>query len=511
MTTRPLLCLLLALACVPLQAEDLKPIFDGQTLTGWTHRGGGEFHVENGVIRGTNGKGKQGWLCTDKIYGDFIMELEINITSGNSGVQLRSHLQPNDFMVGYQIEVDPTARAWSGGLYDQGRRNWLQDMSSNAPARKAFKLVEWNKYRIVCRGDSIKSWVNGVPATDFIDSMDKDGIIALQAHPGTGTAVRFRNIRVQDLGKNSAAVSTGDSGVQISEGPESLKVTINGQPFTEYFFKDVPRPYFYPLLGPGQLPMTRNWPMKNTDNEEHDHPHHRSLWFAHGLVNGQDFWTEAKGSGKTVHDGFTEIKSGKDFGLIRSKNKWVAADGSVFCTDDRLMRIYNRPDDSRLFDFEITIHASNGDVTFGDTKEGSMAVRLAETMRLKQPKGTPGQGHIVMNTGVRDGETWGKAAAWVDYYGPVEGKTVGLAIFDHPENSRHPTTWHVRDYGLFAANPFGWHDFEKKPAGAGDLKIPAGKNLTFRYRFYMHNGDEKQADVAALYAEYAKTAPETVK
>ena len=132
-----------------------------------------------------------------------------------------------------------------------------------------------------------------------------------------------------------------------------------------------------------------------------------------------------------------------------------------------------------------------------------MAVRLAETMRVK---GKVGHGHIVNSAGVRDGDTWGKRADWCDYYGPVDGKTVGIAMFDHPENPRHPTWWHVRDYGLFAANPFGQHDFEKLPdKAAGDLVVPAGKSITFRYRFYLHEGDDQQAKVAAKYDEYVKT------
>jgi hypothetical protein len=156
-----------------------------------------------------------------------------------------------------------------------------------------------------------------------------------------------------------------------------------------------------------------------------------------------------------------------------------------------------------VFDFEITLHAMNGEVTFGDTKEGTMAIRLAETMRLKGPVG---QGHIVSSQGVRDGETWGKRADWCDYFGPVDGKVVGVAIFDHPQNPRHPTWWHVRDYGLFAANPFGEHDFEKlSDKTAGNLILPAGHDLTFRYRFYLHAGDELQAHVAERYREYSKT------
>ena len=302
---------------------------------------------------------------------------------------------------------------------------------------------------------------------------------------------------------DSAPAASSKTGVRISRLDDRLRVEINGQLFTEYVFKDVPRPYCYPLIGPGGLPMTRNWPMKEAPDEDRDHPHHRSLWFAHGAVNGHDFWSEQKAFGKTVHQDFLEIKSGAKLGLIRSRNNWVAADGKLICTDERTLRFYAPATPAeRLLDFDITLHASHGDLTLGDTKEGTMAVRLAETMRLK---GKVGQGHIVNSAGVRDGETWGKRAAWCDYYGPVQGKTVGIAIFDHPKNPRHPTWWHVRDYGLFAANPFGQHDFEKLPdPSAGNLLVPAGKSVTFRYRLYLHEGDDQQAAVAAKYKQYAR-------
>jgi len=292
-------------------------------------------------------------------------------------------------------------------------------------------------------------------------------------------------------------------GVQITQLADRLRVEISGQLFTEYLYKNVPRPYCYPLIGPGGAAMTRDWPMKDTPGEDHDHQHHRSLWFAHGSVNGHDFWSEEKAFGKTVHEDFLEVKAGPEAGMIRERNKWVAADGTVVCTDERTLRFYNPTSPSeRLMDFEITMIASNGELTFGDTKEGTMAVRLAETMRLK---GKVGHGHIVNSAGVRDGQTWGKQADWCDYYGPVEGKTVGIAIFDHPQNPRHPTWWHVRDYGLFAANPFGQHDFESLPnKTAGNLVVPAGKSVTFRYRFYLHEGDDQQANVAEKYQQYVK-------
>jgi hypothetical protein len=180
-----------------------NPIFDGRTLSGWVVRGKEHFEVKDGAIVGANDRGGHGWLCTEKNHGDFILELEIKIESGNSGVQIRSHIDAKDTMVGYQIEVDPSDRAWSGGLYEQGRRGWLQNLQENEPARKAFKRADWNRYRIECRGDSIRSWINGVRAADYIDSMDLDGVIALQVHAGKDSRVAFRNIRIEDLGRHS--------------------------------------------------------------------------------------------------------------------------------------------------------------------------------------------------------------------------------------------------------------------------------------------------------------------
>lgn len=304
------------------------------------------------------------------------------------------------------------------------------------------------------------------------------------------------------------AFAAGKSGgVDIQDTGDKLVIKIGGELFTEYYYKNVPRPYFYPVMGPGEVPMTRNYPMKNVDGEEHDHPHHRSLWFTHGEINGQDLWAEGTKSGKTVHVAFTEIKSGPEVGIIRTQDKYVSVDGAQVCSDDRTIRIYNHSKD-RLMDFEVTLHATEGDLTFGDTKEGSMALRLAETMRLKKNRsGVGGQGHIVNSEGVRDDKTWGKRAKWCDYYGPVEGKTVGVAIFDNPENPRYPTWWHVRDYGLFAANPFGRHDFENLPdKKAGNLVIPEGKSVTFKYRIYFHEGDEKQAKVAEHYDAYVHSS-----
>jgi hypothetical protein len=286
--------------------------------------------------------------------------------------------------------------------------------------------------------------------------------------------------------------------VKITQQQGKLRIEIDGRFFADYIFEGYSRPFLFPIVGPNGAKMTRSWPMAEVADEERDHPHHKSFWWAHGDMNGVDFWAEGRNSGKTVHDGFVTLKSGKS-GVIKSKNKYVSLDGKTICTDERTMTFHSGP--QKMFDFEITLHANNGELKFGDTKEGTMALRLAETMRLK---GKVGKGNIVTSEGVRDAATWGKRAKWVDYYGPVNDKIVGFAIFDHPSNPRHPTWWHVRDYGLFAANPFGVHDFEKKPAGTGDLVVPAGEKITFKYRFYLHEGNEKEGKVSEAYEAYVK-------
>lgn len=185
-----------------------QALFDGRTLKGWVQRGGeARYHVEKGVIVGTTVLGTpNSFLCTEKFYGDFILELEFNVDSVlNSGIQIRSNSfedYKNGRVHGYQVEIDPSERAWSGGIYDEGRRGWLNDLKDNPAAGQAFKQGEWNHYRIEAIGDRIRTWVNGVPAADLRDDMTATGFIALQVHGSKidGLQVRWRNVRIQDLG-----------------------------------------------------------------------------------------------------------------------------------------------------------------------------------------------------------------------------------------------------------------------------------------------------------------------
>jgi hypothetical protein len=297
--------------------------------------------------------------------------------------------------------------------------------------------------------------------------------------------------------------------VKLTPSDDRIRVELGGQLFTEYIFKGGARPYLYPVHAADGTKLNRDFPqVKGVAGEEEDHPHHTSLFFTHGAVNGIDFWTVGARKGTIVNDSVkSEVKG--DTGVIVSRNRWLAGDGvAVVCTDETTLRFKAVPG-GRALDYEVTIKAQpDKELVFGDTKEGSMAIRLAQWLTAPHKfKGKDGEtkGQIVNDSGARQGATWGKKSTWVDYHAEKDGKTYGVAMFDHPKNPRHPTWWHVRDYGLFAANPFGQHDFEsnKENPKIGDLTVPAGGSVTFRWRFYFHEGDEKSGKVAERFKDYA--------
>lgn len=202
-------------------AEESKPLFNGRDLSGWMQRGGKALYsVEEGAIVGRSVPNTaNSFLCTSRPYTNFVLELEFKVaTNLNSGIQIRSECFeearevtlagkvikiPAGRVHGYQVEIDPSDRAWTGGIYDESRRGWLNDLKANDPARKAFRQGEWNRFRIEANGDSLKTWLNGVPAADLKDSVTLSGFIALQVH-GVGAKtepmeVRWRDIRIREL------------------------------------------------------------------------------------------------------------------------------------------------------------------------------------------------------------------------------------------------------------------------------------------------------------------------
>jgi hypothetical protein len=189
-------------------AQTWKPLFNGKDLTGWKPLNGkAKFTVEKGEIVGRTVFGESNsFLATEKEYGDFVLEFEYKVDSTmNSGVQFRSESKPgyrNGRVHGYQFEIDPSKRAWTGGIYDEARRDWLYTMDLNPSAKNAFKQGQWNKARIECIGNNLRTWVNGIPCAYVIDNMTPKGFIALQVHAinkkeNEGEEIRWRNLRIQ--------------------------------------------------------------------------------------------------------------------------------------------------------------------------------------------------------------------------------------------------------------------------------------------------------------------------
>jgi len=189
-------------------AQNWKPLFNGVDLAGWKQLNGkAKYSVANGVIVGKTVFGEpNSFLVTDKDYGDFIFEFEFKVDSTmNSGVQFRSESKAgyqNGRVHGYQFEIDPSKRAWTGGIYDEARRDWLYTMDLNPSSRIAFKGGDWNKVRIECIGNDLRTWVNGVACAYIIDNMTPKGFIALQVHSinkkeDEGREIRWRNLRIQ--------------------------------------------------------------------------------------------------------------------------------------------------------------------------------------------------------------------------------------------------------------------------------------------------------------------------
>jgi len=249
--------------------------------------------------------------------------------------------------------------------------------------------------------------------------------------------------------------------------------------------------------------------MENMPGESHDHPHHRGLWFSHGNVNGFDFWSNEP----SQHDGknarivlkrIGTLSGGKESGVVDASFDWVDPRGKALLAESRTMTFYAEPS-RRVIDFDITLTPIEK-VTFGDTKEGTFALRLAPQLEepTKESLARPMRTGLMVDSEGRRGEpqVWGHRASWVDYAGEIDGEKLGIAILDHSSNPRHPTYWHSRSYGLFAANIFGLHDFLNDKNANGDMTIESGQPLRFRYRVIIHSGDSQTAAIAAEYAKY---------
>jgi hypothetical protein len=275
-----------------------------------------------------------------------------------------------------------------------------------------------------------------------------------------------------------------------------LAVGFGGRTLFEYWPDAAPRPHIGALYSANGIRITRD--ITTAPAESDDHPHHKGVWWGHRDVNGADVWTEFAGHGRIVPAGPAERSVHGDAVTVTHATRWVDAHGDPLLDDTRVLRATApRSDGSHTLDIESTIRAAYGRVVLGDTKEaGLVAVRVAPA--LEERRG----GRIVLSSGeVGEAASWGVRSGWCDYSGTIDGIPLGIAIFDHPGNPR-AAHWHVRDYGLMAANPFGLSDFSGDTSVSGALSLEAGTSLRFRYRLQVHPGDAHTGWVDGHYARY---------
>ena len=338
-----------------------------------------------------------------------------------------------------------------------------------------------------------KSWEFTAPSgsipLQLID--DKSAAFMLKEVLPAGSSIDFELVEVEGPG----------TAVTLTEHQNHLSIKVNDDLLTNYHFGNVPaRPYFYPFNAPGRIPCTRAYPMiSNVAGETSDHRHHRSVWIAHGEVNGVDNWSEEPGHGFTKHGAFNKITNGAVFGGFVSDSIWTDSAGESVLNQKLELRAWASVSSSvQLVDFKIELSAAFGDVLFGDTKEGGiLSIRVASELDV------PKTGRITnVYGGVNEGETWGKAAHWCDYSGLIKGEAVGIAVLDHPHSFRHPTHWHVRNYGLMTANPFGYSHYTNG-LKEGSHVLKSGETLSFRYRMILHRGELCESGISQHYLNYA--------
>jgi Methane oxygenase PmoA len=328
---------------------------------------------------------------------------------------------------------------------------------------------------------------------------------------------------------SAEAKADGKTGVQlvVKEADRRVDVLVDGQPFTSYIWPTtLKKPVLYPLRTSAGTVVTRGFPLEPRPGERVDHPHHVGLWLNHGDVNGFDFWNnseaipakDAAKYGTIVHRAIKSAKSGTDKGELQVTEDWTIPDGKVLLREDTTYVFRGGPG-LRSIDRITTLTALDQKVTFHDSKEGMIGMRVAR--QLEQPsdkaeiftdasgKATPVakldntgvSGHYTSSEGKTGDAVWATRAPWTMLSGTIGSEPITLAILDHPKNPTHPTYWHARGYGLFAANPFGAKAYTDGKAET-NFALEPGQSVTLKHRVLILSGPTTADQVGAQYKRY---------
>ncbi|NQV25301.1 MAG: PmoA family protein [Rhodopirellula sp.] len=292
------------------------------------------------------------------------------------------------------------------------------------------------------------------------------------------------------LGTCLLAVSSAGAAVELKNDTQakSVAITINGRNFSTFTYADTqPKPYMWPVRGTDGTIITR--PII-TDRTQGDHPHHKGVWVAVDEVGGVKFWAE---EGKIANRGVEVTVASGNPAKMTVTNDWLDPEGKAVVRETTEISIW----ENGLLGYNIVFTASGTEpVEFGDTKEGLFGFRMAESMKEKEG------GRVVNAEGAKGTvECWGQPTGWIDYCGEVDGRTFGVALFDHPLNFR-PSRYHVRNYGLFSISPFGEGAYTNKKRPAQPYFLFPGKELRLRYALFVHDGETESANVGKVYLDY---------
>lgn len=290
------------------------------------------------------------------------------------------------------------------------------------------------------------------------------------------------------------------------ESYKQIHVLANGEHFTSYLYDTtLMKPVLYPVYSSSQIRVQRQYPLKEVEGENHDHPHHVGIYFTYGAdneVNGNNYWQGQEGETRISHKKLTkkEVQAGK--AILGTQSNWVGKEGDIVLVEDRTME-FTTGQSERAINFTFSLQAQDEKVTFGDTKEGMFAIRVANWLTEEDGNAT-----YLNSEGEKTSENvWGKRAKWVRLEGSHEGKDIGIIIMNHPNSVNYPCYWHARGYGLFSANPLGQYMFED---GRGienpesfNYEIPAGENGLFKFKMIIYEGHRTADQINEAFEDYS--------
>jgi hypothetical protein len=329
----------------------------------------------------------------------------------------------------------------------------------------------------------------------------------------------------------ASLAARSDQAVMLVDKPAERRVDVfvGGKPFASYIYPtSLQKPVLFPIRSAGGVLVTRGFPLEPRPGERADHPHHVGHWFNYGDVNGYDFWGHSDATpaankpkmGTIVHRDVVRASSGTDRGELTVRADWVIPDGSTLLREETRFTFSGGPG-RRVVERTTTWTATGKPVTFNDTKEGAFGIRVARALDhpskdaavLVDANTQTASAPRVDNTGVTgtyissDGQTgeavWGTRGPWMGLTGVVDGQPLTLAIFDHPSNHGHPTYWHARGYGLFAANPLGRQGYDPKQERT-TLTLQPGRGVTFRHRIAVLDGKQTREQLQKEYDDFVR-------